>query len=60
MVFPSLAAQEDDAMRAFAGEPENEGAGLDSATNARLLKTTDRNLMPVCFRVAQVSVMGLS
>ena len=47
-------------MRAFAGESESEIDDLDDATNARLLKTIDWNLMPVCSRFANVPVLWLS
>lgn len=38
--------EEDEAMRAFAGAPGGV-QDIDKETNARLLKTIDRNLLPV-------------
>lgn len=55
-----LPSDDDDAMRAFAGESESEVIDLDDATNARLLKTIDWHLMPVCSRFANVPVLWLS
>jgi len=39
-------AEEDEAMRAFAGE-SHEVQDVDEETNARLLRIIDRNLLPV-------------
>ena len=47
-------------MRAFVGESESEFTDIDDATNARLLKAVDWNLMPVCSHFANVSVLWLS
>lgn len=41
---PNPVQEEDEAMRAFAGELVQD---LDEETNARLLKVIDRNMLPV-------------
>ena len=55
-----LLSDEDDAMRAFAGESESKVIHLEDATNTRLLKKIDWHLMPVCSRFANVPVLWLS
>jgi ACS family allantoate permease-like MFS transporter len=46
-VRPKLSTDEDEAMRAFEDGQGLDGRDIDDATNARLLKIIDKNLLPV-------------
>lgn len=48
VVCPKLSTNEDEAMRAFDNGRDLDVRDIDDATNARLLKVIDKNLLPVC------------
>lgn len=48
VVCPKLSTNEDEAMRAFDDGRDLDVRDIDDATNTRLLKVIDKNLLPVC------------